>query len=114
MIYASMIVMIAAFAFLPWWTLIFISAIAGGLAGRSKRHAARFGLAAGLVWAALAVFRDGQNFGLISRRMAGAFALPVDQLIFVVVAGLGFMTAFLCFQCGAAVVELFKENSENI
>jgi hypothetical protein len=60
-------------------------------------------LAAAIAWAALAYLKDGHSHGLISQRMSGLFNLPAAPLIFLVMAALGAMTAFLFFKAGSSM-----------
>ncbi len=62
----------------------------------------------GLVTAALAFVKDGQNSGLISPRVAGLFGLPSSFLLYVLMFGISFVTAFLCFRAGARLAQLYR------
>lgn len=100
MIFASLAFTVASLWWVGWWTLIPLSLIAGYFLDQYPSRQWQQALASGVAWAALAFVRDGQSFGLISRRMSGAFNLPRPELIFGLVFVLGALTAWLWFRAG--------------
>ncbi|MGZ3722487.1 MAG: hypothetical protein ACXVA9_06135 [Bdellovibrionales bacterium] len=100
MIYFSVVVFSFCGWFLPWYGLG-AAAFILGIAFPDKP--AQVSLGAALAWAAGAYLLDGQSHGIISQRMSGLFGLPSSFLIFLVMAFLAAVTAFLCFNAGAAI-----------
>lgn len=89
------------------WLLLAPLAFGAGYLTKGK-DAWKFALASGLAWAALAFVRDGQTGAIISERMSGMFSLPSSSLLFLIIAVLGFVTAFLWFKAGGSTRVLLK------
>lgn len=103
MIFFAILVMLPVIWFLPWWAVALSAFVLGYWVASRVSQQLSVAVAAGLVWAALAYLRDGQNYGLISKRMSGLLGLPYDFLIFPALAILGFAVALLWVRMGALV-----------
>lgn len=108
MFFFSLALFVVASWSAPWWLAGGIGFAMGSLREMNAREALHFSSACGVAWAALAYVQDGRNFGLISRRVGGLFNLPHFSIVFLLMAILGFVTAFLGLQAGLALRGLFK------
>lgn len=81
----------------------------GILLQRRPWLSAQSALAAGLAWSILAFVQDGLNSGLVSKRVAGLFQLPMPILVYVITGLLGFITAFLFVSWGQSIRACVKK-----
>ncbi len=101
MIYFSLAVLLPMLWYGYWWLIIPVAFVTGYLT--RLRGARAFAIGSGLAWATLAFFRDGELAGRVSKRMAGMFSMPSSGFLFLLIAVLGFVTAWLWFKAGRAV-----------
>jgi hypothetical protein len=104
--FVSLLIFSISIAPLPWWSIVPVSVLLGWWSGFSYKGAIQSGVAAGLAWSGHAFFKDGQHYGLISRRMSGVFQLPYAWMIFVAVFLVAMITVFVWFQAGGVLREL--------
>lgn len=107
MIYFGLALLLPALWFGSWLLLAPLGFFAGYIS--RGEGAWKFGLASGLSWSALAFVRDGESGAIISQRLAGMLSLPGSGLLFLVIAILGFVTAYLWFKAGAGSRVLLKK-----
>lgn len=101
MIFFALAVFLPSLWFFPWWAqpLIYFSLGLGLMKTWSLQM--QTALAAGASAAVLSFVRDGQSYGLISRRMAPLIGLPQPILIFVLMGVLTFVFSLLWLRTGA-------------
>jgi hypothetical protein len=76
--------------FAPWWTALLVAAVIGFASGLRPGKAFLAGLLGiGILWLAVALFRDIPNQHILSQRMAMLFALPSFWLYIAVTAVFG-------------------------
>lgn len=107
MIYFGLALILPALWFGSWLLLAPVGFFAGYISRGSG--AWKFALAGGLAWSTLAFVRDGKSGAIISQRLAGMLSLPASGWLFLVIAALGFVTAFLWFKAGASSRVLLKK-----
>lgn len=107
MIFASLALLIPAIWIFPWWALPVFSAFAGFFVEGKTSRAVQFSICAGVVACAFAFIKDGQNGGVISRRVSAMFALPGAGFAYLVLFFLCFVTAFLWFRAGRSLRQNF-------
>lgn len=107
MIFLSLALFLLCGWLLPWWATFLVAASLGGLLPGRFFRGLEVACGAALAWAALAYVLDLRSFSMISVRMAGVFQLPGPVLIFVLMFGLGGVTALLGFQVGTTTRVLF-------
>ena len=100
MMYISLGLMLPAFWFGAWWLIAPIVFAVGWLT--VPRGGVSFAFGVGLAWSALAFVRAGEHGSIIFRRMSAMLSLPYPWMLFVLLTGLGFLTAWLWFKAGAA------------
>lgn len=112
MVFAWIAISFLLLKFLPWWAIVLGCGMVGFL--RPARILLDFQLAlvTGTVALGMAFYADGRNFGLISKRMAGLFSLPIPDLVFALIFILFSLTALLSLQSGKALRALMIRFSQ--
>ncbi len=103
MLFASILISFLTFKFLPWWGIVPIWIAVGFLRPAKWTLDVLLAAVVGMVGVAMAFYADGATGGLISQRMSGLFSLPQRELIFAVVFGINWTTAFLSVRAGAVI-----------
>jgi hypothetical protein len=105
MFFVSLILIALTSWFCPWWSLVLVA----GALSSCRTPSWMVTIAAMMVWPALAFIQDGLNHGQISGRMAGLLQLPEPILIFVLMAILAGVTAWLACQVGALLRSAYTD-----
>ncbi len=92
MLFLALLVFLGAAYSLPWWSVVLASLVLTRLGAAPIVQAG----AAGVAWFVMAVLSDAAASGQISVRVAGLFSLPSVYLAYLLMAGLGAATVFLC------------------
>ena len=108
MIFFAALLFIPLIWFLPWWSIAPVALVLGFWMAPKVSQQISVALAAAFVWPTLAFLRDGQNYGLISKRMSGLLSLPHESLIFPALAVLAFTFALLWVRSGALLKESLR------
>lgn len=101
MIFFALAVFLPSLWLFPWWAQPLICFSLG--LGLTKTWSLQWqtALVAGVSAAVLSFVRDGQSYGLISKRMAPLIGLPHPTLIFVLMGALTFVFSLLWLRTGA-------------
>lgn len=91
-----------------WWGL---GALALGLGYKQKDSAKGIGTEAAFAALVATLFQDQDSKFLISKRVAAAFNLPMSWMIYLVMALLAYVTAYLAYQAGATIFPKRKTES---
>lgn len=109
MFFTGLIVFAVTTQVLPWYFGPVVACVLGmTLPGRVSEHAS-LAVSAGVAQAALAFWADGRLLGVVSRRLGGLLQLPSPMLMFAVMFGLGFISAFLWLRAGVWIRLMFQK-----
>lgn len=113
MIFFALLIFLPLIWFAPWWALGLGSFVLGYTRVHTWKEQWTISLVAGMVWAALAFIRDGQSYGLISKRLSGLLGLPVSGGVFLIVLALGLLFSLLWLRSGALVKVAFRSQERS-
>lgn len=111
MLFAAIVISYFTFKFLPWWGVFLMFAALGAWRGGKWKGDLLIALISGLVFAAMTFWADGKTGALVSQRMSGMFGLPKQELIFVVMFVMQFISSTLALQAGSALRGLFARQT---